>query len=502
MLPLTTPQEVPIEMKAIMVMFDSLNRRLLSPYGCEWTHTPNFQRLAERSVQFDNCYVGSMPCMPARRELHTGRYDFLHRDWGPLEPFDNSMPEILDRHGIHSHFATDHYHYFQDGGANYHCRFSTWEFFRGREGDPWKGNLNTTIEVPPNVNQRDPQWWRQEFVNRTYMLTVEDHYQTKTFNAGLEFIRTNASTESWFLQIETFDPHEPFFSHQEFKDLYKHEYEGPHYDWPYYGRITDETPEQIEHLRYEYAALLSMCDRSLGRVLDLMDELDLWEDTLLIVNTDHGFFLGEKGWLAKVVMPFYNEIAQIPLFIWDPRSKKKGERRKSLVQTVDLAPTLLEYFGQPVDPNIQGKPLRSVIESDTPVREAGLFGLFGGHVSVTDGRYVYMRAPSSSENQPLSNHTLMLGRMNDRQELPPLRETEWAGPFSFTDGCRVMKFPRETRIKAYDFGNLLFDLASDPQQEKPLYNPALEQSMIAKLVQLMTEADSPREQYIRLGLTS
>ena len=77
-------------MKAIMVMFDSLNRHMLPSYGCEWIHAPNFERLAERSITFDNCYVGSMPCMPARRELHTGRYNFLHRSWGPLEPFDDS----------------------------------------------------------------------------------------------------------------------------------------------------------------------------------------------------------------------------------------------------------------------------------------------------------------------------------------------------------------------------------------------------------------------------
>ena len=78
-------------MKAVVVMFDSLNRHLLSPYGCEWTHTPNFKRLAERTVTFDKSYVCSMPCMPARRDFHTGRPNFLHRSWGPLEPFDDSV---------------------------------------------------------------------------------------------------------------------------------------------------------------------------------------------------------------------------------------------------------------------------------------------------------------------------------------------------------------------------------------------------------------------------
>ena len=57
-------------MKAIMVMFDSLNRHMLPPYGCDWTHAPNFQRLAEKTLTFDSSYVCSMPCMPARRDLH------------------------------------------------------------------------------------------------------------------------------------------------------------------------------------------------------------------------------------------------------------------------------------------------------------------------------------------------------------------------------------------------------------------------------------------------
>ena len=123
-------------MKAVMVMFDTLNRHMLPPYGCDWTHAPNFTRLAERTVTFDNCYVGSMPCMPARREMHTGRYNFLHRSWGPLEPFDDSMPQILSEQGIYTHLSTDHQHYFEDGGATYHTRYDSWDFHRGQEGGP------------------------------------------------------------------------------------------------------------------------------------------------------------------------------------------------------------------------------------------------------------------------------------------------------------------------------------------------------------------------------
>ena len=75
-----------------------------------------------------------MPCMPARRELHTGRYNFLHRAWGPLEPFDDSAPEIMKELGTYCHFSTDHQHYFEDGGSTYHARYNTWTFHRGHEG--------------------------------------------------------------------------------------------------------------------------------------------------------------------------------------------------------------------------------------------------------------------------------------------------------------------------------------------------------------------------------
>src|SRR4029450_6553041 len=74
-------------MRTIFVLFDSLIRNGLGCYGGTSIATPNFDRFAKRAVTFDNHYVGSLPCMPARRDLHTGRLNFMHRSWGPLEPF-------------------------------------------------------------------------------------------------------------------------------------------------------------------------------------------------------------------------------------------------------------------------------------------------------------------------------------------------------------------------------------------------------------------------------
>lgn len=484
-------------MKAIVVMFDSMSRHYLPPYGNNWVQAPNFERLAERSVTFDRCYVGSMPCIPARRELHTGRYNFLHRSWGPLEPFDDSMPEILRKAGIYTHMATDHYHYWQDGGATYHSRFNSFEFARGQEGDQWKGEVED-----PVIPRYHGSGSRQDWVNRKYLQNEEDYSQTKMFDHAKAFIDTNAKDDDWYLHVECFDPHPPFMAPQRFRDLYPHDYDGPHFDWPRYGPMTeDDTQELVDHIRKEYAALISMCDYSLGRIMDAMDEHDLWDDTMLIVTTDHGFLLGEHDWWAFVRPPFYDEVSVKPLFIWDPRCSRAGERTDALVQTHDIPATLLEYFDQEIPPDMHGKPLRETVATGEQVRDYALFGVFGGHVNITDGRYVYMRAPAKEANEPLYQYTQMPTHMTKRFSMEEMRTMQLAPPFRFTKGSPVNRIDATAFMAdAYAFGTLLYDLAEDPSQQTPITDPELEDALVVEMLKLMDENDAPREQYERLGL--
>lgn len=412
-------------------------------------------------------------------------------------------PQLRCKNGVYTHLVTDHVHYWEDGGLTYHTRYQSYELVRGQEGDQWKGQVEPPPDLPPKNRVDAPdqpaRMWAQDWINRRHMPTPEQQPQAETFRLGLEFIRTNRAADNWFLQIETFDPHEPFFSHQRYKDLYPHDYDGPPFDWPSYGPVV-ESPEQVAHVRYEYAALVSMCDEQLGRVLDLMDELEMWSDTMLIVCTDHGFLLGEHGWWAKNVQPWYNEVAHTPLFIWDPRSGKAGERRQGLVQMIDFPATLLDFFGLPLPPDMQGLPLRETLVADRPVRQAALFGVHGGHVNVTDGRYVYMRAPATPENEPLYEYTLMPTHIRSHFSLEELRTATLAGPFSFTKGLRVLRTEARPWIEAHPFGTLLFDLATDPAQEHPLDDPNVEARMIDLLIRLMVANDAPAEQFERLGL--
>lgn len=341
--------------------------------------------------------------------------------------------------------------------------------------------------------------WRHDWANREYIQQEADFPQTKVFDAGCAFIHKNHAEDNWLLQVETFDPHEPFHTTEEYLSLYEDNWDGPHYDWPR-GRV-QESDEAVEHIRCRYRSLVSMCDRNLGRIFDLMDEHDLWRDTMLIVGTDHGFLLGEHGWWAKNQMPYYNEVANNPLFIWDPRSGVKGERRQALVQMIDWAPTLYDFFQQPVPPDVQGQPLAKTVSHDEPVRSSAMFGVFSGHANVTDGRYVYMRAALPGREDDIANYTLMSCKMNSRYPVDEMRALSLAPPFRFTKGLQVLRIPAQEKYKGLNqFGHLLFDLQNDPQQLHPIHDDVIESRMIALLIQLMKDNDAPPEQFQRLGL--
>jgi arylsulfatase A-like enzyme len=126
-------------MNVVCVLLDSLNRHFLRAYGEPLAETPNLERLARQTTTFDNAFIGSMPCMPARRDLWTGVQEFLWRPWGSLEPWDEPLPRTLNAAGVFTGLVSDHYHLWEAGGENYHVDFESWEFIRGHENDPWIG---------------------------------------------------------------------------------------------------------------------------------------------------------------------------------------------------------------------------------------------------------------------------------------------------------------------------------------------------------------------------
>jgi hypothetical protein len=149
---------------------------------------------------------------------------------------------------------------------------------------------------------------------------------------------------------------------------------------------------------------------------------------------------------------------------------------------------------------MMGQPLLETARTDAPIREAGLFGSHGSHVSITDGRWVYMRAPGDITNKPLFEHTLMPTNMRDRFPVQQLAAAEFVDGFSFTKGLKVLRTPGQPMNNAYFWGSLLFDLESDPKQEHPLIDDEQELRLATKMRDLMVANDAPGDQFTRMRL--
>ncbi len=517
-------------MKTVFVLFDSLNRLALGAYGGTSVATPNFDRFARKSVTFDKHYVGSLPCMPARRDMHTGRLNFTHRNWGPLEPFDESFAEILSRNSVYTHLISDHLHYFENGGWGYANAFDSWDFVRGQEYDA----LEVMVR-PPLDRYRDKFDARHYPLDKlpetgaitrrnsdkaalkklrgainTENLTDEADFPTaKCFAKAFSFLDTNRTTDDWFLQLECFDPHEPFVAPERFKAAYDTGYNGKILDWPVYEKNTN-SPEEIAAIRGNYAALVAMCDEYFGQLLDYFDEHGLWEDTALVLTTDHGFLLSEHDWWAKNRMPYYEEISHIPMMVWHPENgAHSGERRSALTQTTDLMPSFLDFHGCTIPETVTGNSVVSLLKKDVPQRDSLIFGMFGGPVGVTDGTYSYYLYPDDLSGQNLYLYTLMPAHMINFFDIAELQSSELAPPFDFTKGVptlRVRLDSKNTQVgqdgdTMEDCETTLFNVELDPRQITPLQDAATEARLQAEISHHFAMHDAPLELFSHFKLS-
>lgn len=499
-------------MNTVFVLFDSLNRNALSCYNPAVRATPSFERLAKRGYVFDNHYVGSLPCMPARRDLLTGKLNFLHRSWGPVEPFDQCFPTHLQQHGVYSHLISDHYHYWEAGGCGYHNQFSSAEFVRGQERDLWKAMVEPPVErfrqqyhpMLSQVQRRAPN-----MVNREFIKHESEYPIVQCVDLAQQFLQHNHQADNWFLQLELFDPHEPFTAPVRFRDSLTTHYNGPVLDWPLYDKL-DITDAEAQELQANYQAIVAMCDEQLGRILDTFDKHQLWDTTALVVTTDHGFMLGEHGWWGKNVMPVYDPIAHIPLMISHPNHQSAQINRISaLTQCLDLSATFLDIAGCAPEQRHQGNSLMPLLAGTTDhIRDYALYGIFGGALNITDGRHTCFRYPVNTTD-PLYEYTLMPVHPASYFTKEELTTTELVVDQPFSDGYPVMKVraldnarrpPMQGGALA-DAGDRLFNVQHDPQQTHPLRHSLTQQQLISAMRQCLTDADAPPELMQRFDLS-
>ena len=490
-------------MRTILVLMDTLKRNMLSVYNDNtWVKSPNIESFCKESVTFDNHWIGSAPCMPARRDILTGRLNFLERSWGPIEPFDITLPKVLKENGVFTHITTDHCHYFRLGGEDYCQQFDTWDYYRGQEGDPWISRLddpNMPTDYYGRV-RRQYQW------NRTKFTTEDEYPSPKTFKSACDWLEDNKNHDNFFLMVEAFDPHEPFDVPCEYMDLYMENHDKMKYfEIPNYSKVN--VPEEaLDYINKRYAALLTMTDKHFGKLIDKLKELNLYEDTMVIMTTDHGYFLGERNYFGKNFMHSYNEVSNIPLIVHLPKGNMAGERVNSLTQNIDIMPTVLEYNNINLCDDIQGKSWKPIFDGKEFNRDYLLYGYHGMAVNITDGKYTYFRAPNK-ENYPCFEYTCIpttirkylgkgieesieMGRFLKRTQYP-VYKIPVKNPSIVDDRSEPLKEVEESK---------LFNIEIDYEQNNEILDKELEGKYINLLKKALKEYDSPDEQLDRLGI--
>jgi len=484
-------------LNVITILIDSLNRRFLEPYGGGFVKTPNMKRFAEGAVVFDNHFVGSTPCMPARRELMTGRREFLWRGWGPLEPFDRPIALEAKKAGAVTAMVTDHYHYWEYSAHGYLEHFDALKTIRGHEFDMW--NTDPAPELPPwaaAIEKKRPGAGVRYYNNVKDFKEEEDFFSPKTFTEAADWLGKNHGHEKFFLWVENFDVHEPFHVPEPYRSMYAKNISEGYNCWPpYQSGIHGHDKEfwdgvsdgELDFIRAQYFGKVTMADKWLGVLMDKIDELDLWKDTAVILTTDHGHELGEKKRFGKQP-PHYDLSANIPLMIRFP-GQTNGFRTNALTTAADLYPTMCEMIGSDPTVSPHGRTLTPLIKGLAKShRDAVVYGEYGSGATVTNDKYTYHS--TWDKDAELNAYTAVM--------LHPQPQAT-SGKFIPGVDCPVWKYPQKSSPVLPE---LLFDRADDPNQLNDL--SGVEKGKVSEmrriLKSLMDEEGAPPEQYIRLGL--
>ncbi|MFB6075211.1 MAG: sulfatase-like hydrolase/transferase [Haloarculaceae archaeon] len=476
-------------MNVLFVSLDSLRRDFLGAYRdrprpLEYdVATPNLDRFAERATAFDTHYAGSLFCMPTRREWLTGVQEFPWRGWGPIEPFDTTLPLAARETGTFTQLITDHYHYFQHGADGYYEDFNAFEFVRGHEFDAWRASPRTPDErllAQAGAESADGV----DFMDRAqYARNVSDFdesdertfFAPKVFSSAVEFVR-ETEWDEWFCYVDSFDVHQPFHCPEPYASMYTDEDpRDPALSfWPRWGTVEegqgDVSERELAFARAQFAGKVTMVDEWVGRLLDALDERDLWEETAVVITSDHGYSLGDHGYIGKIHQPFYDVLARTPLLIHHPEGD--GGRVEDLTAAVDLHPTLLELLdATAAGDHPHGRSLLGLVTGDGEYdREWALYGEWGSGACVTDGRYTYMVPCDPSEPAP-AHSTTMLNPRGIFLPPEPSPDAE-AGPFLPYTDTPVWRLEGEA-IQRHE-SPLLFDTERDPGQTEDIHGTAPE----------------------------
>ena len=388
---------------AIVVMFDSLQFNYLGCYGNTWIKTPNFDRLAREGVLFENAYPEGLPTVPCRRAMHTGRFTLPVSGWVGLSSKDTTIADLCWGRPIDTALIFDCPMY-RLPKFGYTRGFDKVWFTHGHEADDYfyeqdeliHLNIKDYIEessyraVVERSGAKMPEATLGEIRNylkqRQYGGDREENrYVARTMRKAVEYLEGVDRNKQFYLWVDSFDPHEPWDPPSVYdpdkKCPYDPDYQGKDEFLPFPGLVAGVyTEEQLHHVRMLYAELVTLCDKYLGELLDAVRRLGLEENTLLLMVSDHGEPMGngEHGHgLMRKVRPWpYEELAHIPMILRAP-GIAPGQRVSSFVQSVDVAPTVCDWLGIGVHPDMQGKSLLPLARGEVDkVRDFAIAGYY------------------------------------------------------------------------------------------------------------------------------
>jgi arylsulfatase A-like enzyme len=368
------------EMNVVLIIIDSLRKDHVGAYGNSWIKTPSLDAFARESLRFTRAYPESLPTICARRAIHTGFRTFPYKDrpseqrhapaygWLPIPREQATLAETLEARGYQTMLVTDTYHQFRPP-MDFNRGFDTCYWIRGQEKDHYRPILPASDE---EIRERyllhgEALKARQYLANTRDRETEEDWFAPRVFLRATEFLEAASKREPFFLVVDNYDPHEPWDPPEKYTSLYYPDgFDGPEPFTSIYGRDDYLTERQLRRMRALYAGEVTMVDHWLGRFLDRMDELDLFENTLLILLSDHGHALGEHGYTGKPHYALWPELTDIVFMIRHPEGKGAGETSDYYASTHDVAPTILGFLGvEPVQP-MEGQDLSMLLEGRGP----------------------------------------------------------------------------------------------------------------------------------------
>ncbi len=365
-------------MKIFLIIFDTLRKdHSGKTYGNDWIHTPNFDAFAKDSIVFYNAYPESLATIPVRRAIHTGIRTFpfnhprpeLRTDdpviapgWHPIPPYQIHLSEYLKKFKFVSSFITSTYHQFKPH-MNFHIGFDEWNWIRGHEFDKYRAVINTkdekfnelvNVHLIGNEKARTTRKMQRRGIEKYLMnvqerKTEDDYFPAQTFNEAIRFVRNSKNLENVLAVIDEFDPHEPWDPPQRFLELYVDKnYKGKKVILPSYSdNLSYLLPGELEYMRAGYAGEVSNCDYWFGKFIEELKALELYDDSLIILISDHGHSIGEHGATGKIHTHMYPELVDIPFMIKPPRGVKGPKRiKKTYVYDHDILPTIYGFLGK------------------------------------------------------------------------------------------------------------------------------------------------------------